>query len=119
METTLKGEKRIIRDTKGRFMKGSRPNPAGRSVGVRDKANQIKLAFFEAFEKTGGLEGLIEWIKRDRRNRKEFYKAILTILPKDVDVKGEGFNEETKIIIIRPGEKIEDKKDMSGVRERV
>jgi len=63
----------------------------------------------------------IQWIwsilQGDTRALKELVERTDGKVPQKLE--GEGFDEETKIIIIRPGEKIEDKKDMLGVREGV
>lgn len=64
-------------------------NPHGRGVGVRDKANQVKLAIIEVFEKTGGAEAMVAWIKAHPQNKKEFYKILVSLLPKDIDMKGD------------------------------
>jgi hypothetical protein len=110
----LNGEKQILKDEKGRFLPGNNANPAGRGVGVRDKANQIKAAIFEAFEQTGGMKGMIEWIERDRRNRKEFYKMVLQILPKELNLEGEGMGDTH--IHISP-EKVLIFKDMQNAKD--
>ncbi len=95
----IPAEKKIDanRDSKtGRFVPGNRANPLGREVGIRDKATEIKLAFFVAFEKTGGAEGMIAWAKKNDANRRELYKLVVSSLPKDLTVEGVG----TKIINI-------------------
>ena len=100
MVTTKQAKKR---DDCGRFVKGYTANPGGVPKGTRQKATLIKEAFMDAFHKTGGLLGLIKWIEESKWNQKEFYKMLLTIMPKDIDIKGEGMGE-TKIIIIRDKE---------------
>ena len=74
------------RDAKGRLLKGYSGNLKGRPPRIHSKAAQIKLAFFEAFEKVGGIEALVKWIKKNNTNKREFYKMLLQILPKDIKI---------------------------------
>ena len=76
------------RDYSGRFRKGTSGNPLGRPRNIRSNATEAKLAFLEAFEKLGGVKGLVEWAK-SRSNRREFYKMLIQILPKNVDLEFE------------------------------
>lgn len=73
----------VRRDPGGRFQKGCSGNPAGLKKGTKYLATQIRDAFLSAFYSTGGIEGLIDWIKRGSDNRKEFYKMVLPLLPKE------------------------------------
>ena len=66
------------------------PNPGpGRKKGVPNKFTSLKQSFLDAFEHTGGTQGLIEWIEKNPRNRGEFYKMITKLLPQDVAHSGE------------------------------
>ena len=99
MEATLTGESRVLRTEDGKFKAGTpSPNPQGRSAGVKDKANQIKMAFLQAFEETGGLEGLITWINKSSLNKREFYKLMLNILPKELQIEGDFVRDRTLIV---------------------
>ena len=69
----------------GRFKKGFCSNPGGRPKGTKDKATEIKIAFYEAFEKIGGLKTLVDWASKNR-NKKEYYKILASMLPKDIDL---------------------------------
>jgi len=91
------------RKIKGRFQKGLSGNPGGRPKGIKDKAVQIKLGFYEAFDKLGGVDGLVAWAKK-YHNLKEFYKILAHMLPREVDVQGEGIGN-TRVLIIHPTEK--------------
>nr|BDD44709.1 hypothetical protein 15 [bacterium] len=95
------GEKPIKRDEKGRILKGSAAlNPAGKNAGVRHKASIVKQAFFDVFQRLGGPDELVRWANESKANKRDFYKMILTILPRELDVRSE--SEDLKLIIIRP-----------------
>lgn len=69
-----------IRDKNGRFVKG---NP-GKPKGVKDKYTDLKKAFLEAFEDSGGVKELVAWIKKNPRNRGMFYQMITKLFPIDI-----------------------------------
>lgn len=94
------------RDEKGRYLPGVCPNPGGKPKGIKERASAIKLAFFEVFDRIGGVDDLEKWVKRCAKNKAEFYKHLLGILPKELQIEGEGFGD-TKIIIVRDGNKTE------------
>lgn len=81
------------------WVPGVSGNPGGRPKGIVSKSDEIRKAFYEAFDKTGSLDGLITWITEEAHpnRRKEFYKMIIELLPKEVI----GAGLEQKIIIIR------------------
>lgn len=60
----------------------------GRPKGSKNKFTTLKDAFLEAFEKTGGTEGLVNFIKESKHNRALFYGWITKMLPSNVDVNG-------------------------------
>jgi len=62
------------------------PGP-GRPKGSVNKFTNLKEVFLQAFEETGGVEGLVEWIKKSPRNRGQFYTIIAKMLPSSVDVE--------------------------------
>ena len=83
------------------WVKGQSGNPGGRPVGLKDKASEIRLSFYEAFNKTGGIVGLIKWVNKDNSNKKEFYKLLLQLLPKEFAKEGlETLIPETKIVVV-------------------
>ena len=89
------------RDSKGRFLKGKSGNPEGATVGSKRPGIQVKLAFFKTFADLGDHKTLTEWAKR---NKKDFYRMVALLTPKEIDMKAEGM-AETKIVIIRSTEK--------------
>jgi len=91
------------RDNKGQFAKGCSGNPGGLPKGIRNKGTYIKLAFYAAFEKLGGTKALVAWAEKVH-NRKEFYKLLAHMVPKEMDLK-EGEKRSKKIAIIHPTEK--------------
>ena len=75
-----------VRDEKGQFIEGHPPL----HTGVKHEASKAKLDIFKVYEKLGNAEGLLSWVKSSNTNKKEFYKAILQLLPKEIDVKNDG-----------------------------
>ncbi len=73
------------RDSKGKFLKGVSGNPDGVPKGLKQKSTELKEAFLDAFYKTGGPKGLIDWIKRDDANLQAFYNILIRILPKEIE----------------------------------
>lgn len=72
-------------DKSGKFKK----NNPGRPKGSKDKYTNLKKAFLEAFEKTGGTDGLVQWIKENKRNRAIFYQMLTKLFPMTVEHEGE------------------------------
>lgn len=72
------------------FVKGKSGNPGGLKKGYRHLSTQIKENFLTAFDKSGGLPRLVEWIEKSDKHRGEFYKMVIQVMPKDVDLGGQG-----------------------------
>jgi hypothetical protein len=89
------------RDQKGRFLRGVSGNPGGMQPGTKQLSTQIKEHIFTAFNSTGGQKGLVSWINQSGNNRREFYKMVISLLPKEMSLKNEG-DGMRPIIIIRP-----------------
>ena len=66
---------------------GESGNPAGRPVGTKNKFSRIKEAFTEAFERTGGVEGLVKWIQEQPKNQGDFYRLLASMMPRDVTLE--------------------------------
>lgn len=60
------------------------PGP-GRPKGSQNRLTSLKEAFVEAFDKTGGVDALVEWAKKEG-NRGLFYRILASLLPKQVAV---------------------------------
>lgn len=112
----ITGKNRIPRDEAGHFAKGVSGNPDGRGVGVKDKANQIKLAFFEAFERTGGIDELIKWIEHSKLNRREFYRLLMPLLPKDMNIEGDVGKD--RVVVVQFGKLCAEPEISSGNEQR-
>jgi hypothetical protein len=78
-----------------RSIQGAGP---GRPKGLQNKFTSLKDSFLKAFEKTGGTEGLIEFINESKRNRALFYGWITKMLPSNMDHSGE-IKTDGKLII--------------------
>jgi hypothetical protein len=72
------------------FKPGNNANPKGRPKGSVNKFTTLKNAFLQAFELSGGIESLVEWINLSQRNRAHFYQLITKMLPSNVDVDHKG-----------------------------
>jgi hypothetical protein len=93
-------QKGLLRDEKGRLVKGTAPlNPAGQRPGVRHQATILREGFMEAFQKIGGVDELVRWIKAKPANQRDFYKMAIACLPKELDIHSE--QKELKLIVIR------------------
>ena len=73
----------------------------GRPKGSLNKFTNLKNAFLEAFERTGGTGTLTEWGK-EPKNRGDFYRLLAELLPREVDASvttsGDSFLEALKEI---------------------
>jgi len=79
-----------------KIAKGKHPNSLanlrhdGRPKGSKDKFTKLKDSFLEAFDRLGGVKGLVEWAKRSNNNRGQFYQMITKLLPKNVNIDTPG-----------------------------
>ena len=70
-----------------KWQKGESGNVKGRPKGAKGQFTQIKAEFFEAFQKLGGVDGLVEWIEQDDSRRKNFYDWVVRLLPNDISIE--------------------------------
>ena len=85
----------------------------GRPKGSQNRFTSLKEAFVEAFEQIGGLDGLVEWAKKEK-NRGLYYRILASLFPKQVAVSARmeqmnslsKLSEEELMAIIRKGEKL-------------
>ena len=71
------------------FKKGQSGNPKGKPKGVVCKFTTLKAAFLNVFERTGGEDGLLEWVNASNHNKAAFYQWITKMLPADLNVSGQ------------------------------
>ncbi|MBA7702322.1 hypothetical protein ES703_111086 [subsurface metagenome] len=84
-KTVIQQDKKVdeTRDARGRFTNG---HPNTKPKGTTHKFTDLKKAFLEAFEKTGGVDGLVEWIEKNPKTRGQFYTLIARMLPSNLDL---------------------------------
>jgi len=68
------------------FQPGISANPRGRRKGSVNKFTTLKAAFLSVFERTGGEDGLLEWVNASNHNKAAFYQWITKMLPADVNL---------------------------------
>ena len=66
-----------------------KPGEGGRPKGAVNKFTSLKQSFLDAFEQTGGTEGLKKWIIENKRNRAMFYQMTTKLFPQEVSHSGE------------------------------
>jgi predicted SAM-dependent methyltransferase len=93
-----------VRDEKGRFRPGVSGNPNGPHSGLKHRASYIKECLFNVFDKWGGQEKLLLWVKESKLNEREFIKMLLSVLPKEMQIDGDGL-AQTKIILVNQNSK--------------
>lgn len=90
----------------GRYFKLGNP---GKPKGAVSAQAKIKMAYFKAFEKLGGVDGLVKWAKHDKNTRAKFYDMILRLLPREImagmeKTDSEGKTTQYRIALIVDGE---------------
>jgi hypothetical protein len=81
-----------------------KPGEGGRPKGSKNKFTSLKDKFILAFEKTGDVKGLVDWIKKNPKNRAAFYQMITKLFPVDIAHSGE-IKTTVTFIMPRPGKK--------------
>jgi len=71
----------------------------GRPKGTKNKYSKLRDSLLDAFEQTGGTKALVEWGMKER-NKKEFYKLIVSVLPKNVDIELDGITQAIQINLV-------------------
>jgi len=71
------------------YRKGQSGNPKGKPKGAVCKFTTLKAAFLNVFERTGGEDGLLEWVNASNHNKAAFYQWITKMLPADVNLSGQ------------------------------
>jgi len=71
------------------FQPGISANPRGRRKGSVNKFTTLKAAFLNVFERTGGEDGLLEWVNASNHNKAAFYQWITKMLPADLNVSSQ------------------------------
>lgn len=81
----------------------------GRKRGTPNRLTQvIREGSLEAWERLGGVDGLVKWCQRDDANYREFIKLFLKMVPKEVEMHKDG---ELTVNVIGYGTKNELEQD--------
>lgn len=89
------GEKR---NPKGQFVEGN--VPANKVNTFHYRATKFKDSMLDAFKSLGGVAGLVKWAKKSDSNKREFYKMVVSLVPKDIKIEGEGIGNIYQLIQI-------------------
>jgi hypothetical protein len=73
---------RVNRTKRGTFTKGN--NYGKLQKGIPKKFTSLRQAFLDVFEMLGGVQGLYEFVKKDRYSRRTFYGWVVKMLPREV-----------------------------------
>jgi len=57
----------------------------GRKRGVKNRFTTLKQVFLNSFQEIGGEKGLSQWARKPR-NRRDFYKMLSKMLPRDIEI---------------------------------
>lgn len=60
----------------------------GRQKGTPNKFTTLKQAFLQAFEQLGGVDGLVNWAKKDESYQRTFYTLTAKMLPREIAIAG-------------------------------
>ena len=94
---------------KNKVLRGSVHNPPtngfnsttnrakGRIKGSKNKFTSLKQAFYDVFNKLGGVDKMLTWVQEDSDNEKFFYQMLSKMLPREVSVTG-SIEENVKAI---------------------
>ena len=91
-------------------------NRAGRPPGTVNRYTKLKASFLEAFytEELGGVQGLVQWACKNNENRTTFYKLIVHLIPKDLNIKGDGDSIRPTKVVINVTDSSVHEDDMAG-----
>jgi hypothetical protein len=75
------------------------------SENLRHTQDKIKGDFLSVFYKMGGVKGLLDWVKKDFKNRKEYYKLMIGLIKSETQVMGNTNQQQVVLNIIAPKER--------------
>ena len=92
----------IVRAENGRFVPGVSGCPGGGTKAQLSHSYNIKKFLLKFYQEqhidTGKFEN---WVNKSTVNQEKFYHWVVGLLPKEMDLKGEGFGNETRVIIVK------------------
>ncbi len=99
----------IVRDEKGRFLKGSSGNVLGKPVGLQNRYNEYRDKLFTLLDDVDGIEKLKQAIQKSNNNRELMFlfNTLTSMMPKEMKDKGNDCEGITSIVVnIESNEKI-------------
>lgn len=79
--------KKPLRDNRGYLVAGGASlNPKGRPKGTCNKFTSLKKAFLGAFDRLGGVDGLVLWAAYNNANMRVFYQMTARMLPREISL---------------------------------
>jgi hypothetical protein len=77
-----------------------KPGNPGRPKGSANRFTKLRDEMLEAFDRLGGVDGLVEWARQDPDNQGAFYAMIARMLPRPIEVSSDG---RLEVIIVPQG----------------
>jgi hypothetical protein len=68
---------------------------------------RLKGDFYKVFDAIGGVRGMVNWVKEDKKHRMEYYKLFIGLLKAESNKQVEGQKQQVIVNIVTPEEKKE------------
>ena len=81
------------------WKKGQSGNPAGKKPGVVDKSRRFRADMMDVYDKVGGMEGMVKWVKKSDKNRETFYKILAALQPREIKAE---VTQKAKVLLVPP-----------------
>jgi len=106
-KSLIEKEARPLRDSQGKFLKGSSGNLAGKPRGTISRLARLREDFIRTYEEMGGVQGLTAWAKK---NPEQFYSFIYRMIPKadaflEIHTASLSYEERLRTVLGQEGER--------------
>jgi len=82
-------------------------NDSIQKFGEDSNIGSLKNSFYTVFNEIGGVDGMVKWVKKDQKNRMEYYKLFIGLLKAESTKQPEGQKQQVVVNIISPDQKKE------------